>query len=307
MKRLVYSIPIIAFALTAYFYSPVINMDKLKEKYSDEHSHFLPLANNAEIHFKDKGEGEPIVLIHGTSASLHTWEKWEEELSKTYRTISIDMPGGGLTYYPKDRWLQMDMYQYVIEDVANHLGLDSFYLAGNSLGGHIAWEYAANEEFGHKVKKLILVDPSGFIVEDKPLPLAFRLGQSEFLKSISEGMNFRPFVKKSLKEVYYNDDLVTKELVDRYTELGRRAGNREGFFTKVQQFEFGKREDLQKIACPTLIQWGREDLWIPIELADIFTANIPDNELIVYDKCGHVPMEEIPLKSVQDVIEFIKD
>ena len=119
-----------------------------------------------------------------------------------------------------------------------------------------------------------------------------------------EHINTQPFVSKSLKEVFYNDELVTDALIERYSDLGSREGNRMAFFQKVRQIEEGNEEDLQKIACPTLIQWGKEDVWIPVYLSEIFMEHIPQAQLIVYEACGHVPMEEIPTESVADVIKF---
>lgn len=289
-----------------YMYKPAIPFETLKAKYSDEHSRFIQL-NGLDVHYKVKGEGFPILLIHGTSSSLHTWEQWESELSKEYKTYSIDMQGGGLTSPPTDNDYSIHAYIKLLDAFVDSLEIDSFYLAGNSLGGHTAWAFAANAINSFRVKKLILVDPSGFFAANREKPVVFQLAQFDFLFNNIEKINTTPFVKKSLKEVFYNDDLVTKAIVDRYAELGSREGNRKAFFYKVRQIEEGETKDLQKINCPTLIQWGKEDLWIPLELADIFTSNIPNNKLIVYENCGHVPMEEIPLKSVMDVITFLQE
>jgi len=133
----------------------------------------------------------------------------------------------------------------------------------------------------------------------------FVTGRKKSLSKVVEKLNVKPFIKKSLKEVFYDDNKVTADLVNRYNDFMRLKGNREAFFQKVNTLKQSKESDLQKIDCPTLIQWGKQDNWIPLELADIFTANLVDHELIVYDKCGHVPQEELPEQSVKDVIEFL--
>ena len=306
MKKYVFLF-IIALLVGAGFYlhQPPIAIDVLKAKYSNEDSKFISLLD-LDVHYKVKGNGFPIILIHGTSSSLHTWEKWEAELSKQYTTYSIDMQGGGLTSPPLDNDYSIDAYIRLIDAFVDTLGIDSFYLIGNSLGGHTAWSYAANSKNAVKVKKLVLVDPSGFFDPKREKPIVFQLAQFDFLFNNIEKINTKPFVQKSLKEVFYNPDLVTQDLVERYADLGSRAGNRKAFFYKVRQIEEGNEKDLRKINCPTLIQWGEQDAWIPLSLSEIFTSNIPNNSLIVYENCGHVPMEEIPLKRVEDVIAFLK-
>lgn len=307
MKKYILQFVIVLVALLgAYIYEGPVPFEELKEKYTDEHSHFIEL-NGLNVHYKKKGQGMPILLIHGTSASLHTWSAWEEILSKHYTTYSIDMQGGGLTTPPADKDYSIAAYRELIDAFVTELDIDSFYLAGNSLGGHTAWDYAANSNLKNRVKKLILVDPSGFFDPMQPKPVVFQLAQFDFLFKIIEHLNTKAFVVKSLKEVYYNDDLITQETINQYVDLNHREGNRIGFFLKVRQKETGDKQDLKKISCPTLILWGENDQWIPITLADIFTANIPDNKLIVYPECGHLPMEEIPNESVQDVMNFLED
>lgn len=292
--------------LVWYLYAPPIPLSVLKEKYTDQYSHFVTL-NDLNVHYKKKGKGTPVLLIHGTSSSLHTWQQWENELSKKYTTYSIDMQGGGLTSPAVNNNYSIKAYLNLLDAFVEHLQLDSFYLAGNSLGGHTAWEYAANAKHAHKVKKLVLVDPSGFFDKNREKPFVFILGKSKLLLKSVEYLNTEIFVKKSLKEVFYNDNLVSKNMLQRYNDLGRRAGNRKAFFYKVQQLQEGKKSDLQKIKCPTLLLWGKEDEWIPVYLSEIFTNNIANNTLIVYKNCGHIPMEEIPEKSVKDILNFFAE
>jgi pimeloyl-ACP methyl ester carboxylesterase len=301
MKKVTIVVVIFLTALLAVFYRPSISTEKLKQKYVSEYSKFIPV-NGMDVHYHDRGTGTPLLLIHGTSSSLHTWGKWENELAKHFRVLSIDMPGGGLTGPHPDQDYSIDAYLDYLNVFTETLKLDSFYIAGNSLGGHIAWEYAARNE---KIKKLVLVDPSGFFIAGKKPPLVFQLGRKKALSKVVEKLNVKPFIKKSLKEVFYDDTKVTADLVNRYNDFMRLKGNREAFFQKVNTLKQSKESDLQKIVCPTLIQWGADDHWIPIALADIFTANIANHEYIVYEKCGHVPQEEIPEQSVQDVIEFL--
>ena len=132
------------------------------------------------------------------------------------------------------------------------------------------------------------------------------MAQFDILFKIIENLNTKSLVKKSLREVFYNDALVTEEILNRYNDLMNRAGNRKAFLHKVKQLENGEAANLVKISCPTLILWGEDDIWIPLSQADIFTTHIPDNELIIYPECGHIPMEEKAKESVSDVIKFFE-
>jgi len=303
-KYILVAILLLIAGFIAYIHKSAVPIEDLKNKYTDEHSHFIEL-NGLEVHYKQKGSGMPIILIHGTSSSLHTWGKWENELSKHYTTYSIDMQGGGLTSPPENNDYSITSYIELIDAFVLALEIDSFHLAGNSLGGHTAWSYVANSVNADKVKKLILVDPSGFFDKEREKPFVFQLAQVDFLFTYIEKINIDPFVKKSLNEVFYNHALVTGELVQRYCDLNSREGNRKAFFYKVRQIETGKKSDLQKITCPTLILWGENDAWIPLSISDIFVTNIPNNQLIVYPECGHVPMEEKAAESVADVLNFL--
>ena len=288
-----------------YLYQAPIPLNTLKAKYTDEYSHFIQL-NGLDVHYKKKGAGFPVLLIHGTSANLHTWRQWEDELSKKYTTYSLDMQGGGLTTPPADHDYSIAAYLSLIDAFVLELGIDSFYLAGNSLGGHTAWAYAVHSPLANRVKKLVLVDPSGFTDSNQAKPLVFQLAQFDVLFKIIENLNIKSLVKKSLSEVFYNEALVTEEILNRYNDLMNRAGNRKAFLHKVKQLENGEAANLVKISCPTLIIWGENDIWIPLSQADIFTTHIPNNELIIYPECGHIPMEEKAKESVGDVIKFFE-
>ena len=288
--------------LAAFLYRPSLPLEKLTTKYTDQYSDFVEI-DEMNVHYRKSGSGAPVLLIHGTSASLHTWQEWQRQLSEHFTVYSMDLPGCGLTGPHPQGDYSIQAYLDFLDAFTDKLGLESFYVAGNSLGGHIVWEYAA---ISSKVKKAVLVDPSGFYLADRDIPLVFRLGKKKIFASIVEGLNVKPLVSKSLKKVYYDKQLVSPELKQRYFDMIRREGNRNAFIKKVSILEVSKVEELHAIDIPVLIQWGRQDEWIPLELADIFTENLSDNQLIIYDECGHVPQEEIPEISVRDAIEFLK-
>lgn len=301
MKKVLIFLILLIAIVVAIAYSPAIPVDELKATYTDEASAFVEI-DGMDVHYRKTGQGFPVLLVHGTSASLHTWHAWHDHLSENFTVYSVDLPGCGITGPHPDDDYSIAAFLDFLETFTQAVGLDSFHIAGNSLGGHIAWEYA---RVNSKIKSAVLVDPSGFYLPDRDVPLVFRLGKIKVFQVLVEKLNVRPLIAKSLKEVYYNDELVTGELVQRYSDLIRRKGNRTAFIKKTGLSEQSPESELSEITCPVLIQWGREDLWIPLSLADVFTTHIPDNRLIVYDECGHIPQEEIPERSAQDALDFL--
>ena len=138
---------------------------ELKPLYFNSSSHFMEL-DSRKIHFRDEGSGYPIILIHGTGASLHTWDSWTKELTKTNRVIRLDLPAFGLT--GKDRFKRYSAEDYVslLNDFLKKLEVKEFHLAGNSLGGLVAWLYTS--KYDEKINKLLLLNPSGFSSKRAP-------------------------------------------------------------------------------------------------------------------------------------------
>lgn len=138
-----------------------ISYDALEAKYANETSRFLTLENGLTVHYRDEGpsDGDVVVLIHGYSASLHTWDEWTQALSETHRVIRFDLPGHGLTRVQPETELTTQALAEFTDDVVNALELEDFVLVGSSMGGHTAWTYALDHQA--RLHGLVLVDASG--------------------------------------------------------------------------------------------------------------------------------------------------
>ena len=132
-----------------------IPVEELKKTYADGTSRFVPVGG-MDVHYRDEGRGFPLVLIHGTAASLHTWDGWATALSGDFRVIRMDLPAFGLTGPAPDRDYRIGAYVRFIDDFLDTIGVTRCHLAGNSLGGLIAWNYALAHPA--KVDRMILVD-----------------------------------------------------------------------------------------------------------------------------------------------------
>lgn len=296
---------IVLLVLTSLFYflsTPDISVEELKTLYANEHSKFIEV-DGMQVHYRDEGQGMPIVLIHGTAASLHTWDAWTKTLKTDYRVIRLDIPAFGLTGPHPEHDYQIKTYSNFLGKFLNKLKIDSMHLVGNSLGGEIAWYHAA--KFPEKIRKLILLDPAGYPFT-KGKPWIFTLARTPILNSIIRNFTPKSIVENNLHQVYYDESKVNPELVDRYYKMTLRTGNRDAFIERAKTDLIDQTALLKTIKSPTLIIWGKEDIWISPSNGDSFQADIPNAKLIVMDEVGHVPMEEQPSESLQPVLDFLK-
>ncbi|PTM02228.1 MAG: alpha/beta hydrolase [Candidatus Arcticimaribacter sp.] len=282
--------------------TPNVSVETLKEQYTDSNSQFISV-DGLEVHYKDEGSGFPIVLLHGTSASLHTWDAWTEELIKNYRVIRMDLPAFGITGPNATNQYDLETYNRFLEAFINQLEVDNFVLAGNSLGGSIGWHYASDHQ--EQVQQLILLDPAGFPSE-KERPLIFRLAEIPVVNQLLKHITPRSFVKDNLKEVYFDDSKISEALIDRYHQMILREGSRTAFIERANLEGQDDTDRLSLVQAPTLIIWGEDDLWIPVGNAAKFMKKLANSSLIVMKETGHVPMEERPMESVAHALKFIK-
>lgn len=283
---------------------PDVPLETLRARYAGGASQTVAVQG-MPVHLRDEGSGPPLVLLHGTGASLHTWDGWAEHLADTFRVVRLDLPGFGLTGpHPHDDY-RIAAYVDFLAAVLDTLGLERVHLAGNSLGGFIAWRFAlAHPE---RVGRLVLVDASGAPVPDPDgSPFVFRLARVPLLNQLFTVVTPRSVLETSLRDVYADDSRVTPVLIDRYDDLARRPGNRAAFVARANTPpEPDRFHALADYAGPVLLQWGAADTWIPLAHADSFAAVLPNDTLVVYPDAGHVPMEERPAATARDVRRFL--
>lgn len=288
------------YLLGNYSLSDEKTLEELAPIYAKAPSAFLEI-DGINIHYRDEGEGEVIVLVHGTGSSLHTWDDWTKELVKTHRVIRFDLPAYGLTGAdPKKRYSSLD-YVHLLDTFLDKLAVNEFYLGGNSLGGLVSWLYTSYH--GEKVKKLFLLDPSGFPFNSTPFVI--QLAKTPVLNQLLRYFTPKSFIEKNLKEVYYDDRLIRQEVIDRYHSLTLFTGNRQAFIDRAHIEREDYTDRLALIQNQTLILWGEDDAWIPVTDAEKFNTALQNSRVEIMPKTGHVPMEERPEKSLGIVMDFI--
>jgi pimeloyl-ACP methyl ester carboxylesterase len=293
-------------------WTPDIAPEQLREKYAYDASTFVELPSGSTAHFRDEGDKEApaIVLLHGSNSSLHTWEAWVNDLKANYRVITVDLPGHGLTGpTPQGMYGYEGMTNFVKEFV-NKIGLEQFILGGNSMGGGISLYYTQTNP--SDVTSLILVDASGAKLPAKDgaksdLPLAFKLAGRWYTDWIIGNITPRSLSAEGLRKSITNQALIDDKMIDRYWELVRYPGNREATGKRFAHYRTGRADiNLNQINVPTLILWGEDDNLIPVEAGRVMDREIKNSELVIFKNAGHIPMEEIPEKTLEAVREFLQ-
>lgn len=276
--------------------TPDTDRDAMRAKYGDAPSQFVTLPDGQSIHLRDEGppDAPAIILLHGSNADLHTWHPWVAALSRDYRIIRYDQIGHGLTGPSNDEKYALPDFVEDVDQVADYLGIDSFVLGGNSMGGWVAAGYALSHP--NRLDGLVLIDASGAPIrrpEGEGGNLGFTIAAIPGVNRLMEHITPRSLVERSLRQSVSNQAIVTPEAIDRYWELLRYPGNRAAtiarFNTPRQTYI---QDEIAALNVPTLIIWGAQDALIPVEAARWYDAHLTASDLIVLDGIGHLPMEE---------------
>jgi pimeloyl-ACP methyl ester carboxylesterase len=278
-----------------------------KARWAPAPSVFLDIVG-MDVHLRDEGPREdpmPIILLHGTSASLHTWEGWSRVLSTSRRIIRFDMPGFGLTGPAPDSDYTIEAYVRFVLAVLDRLGVHHCVLGGNSFGGYVAWMTALAAP--DRAQRLILVDAGGYPQKSTSVPIGFRIARLPVLNKLAGLTLPRSVIESSVRNVYGDPSKVTPELIDLYYAMTVREGNRRALMQRFAQAPPDAHpERISELTLPTLILWGGRDRLIPPESGERFSRDIVGSRLIVFANLGHVLHEEAPTLTVTAVKQFLE-
>lgn len=281
-------------------------VEALVARWAPPPSNFIDLDGQL-VHLRDVGprdDPEPLVLVHGSASSLHTWEGWVKALSARHRIISFDLPGFGLSGPSADGRYGGDRDARFVLALMDRLQVPRFAIGGNSLGGEVAWRTALLAP--QRVTRLILVNATGPDAGAGAMRLGRLAARVPGLEHMFGALLPRPLVVASLRGVYGDAARIDAALVDRYYELLLREGNRQALVQRLRQREPGRdTERLRELKLPTLILWGSRDRLLPLSVARQFQRDIAGSELVVLDGLGHLPQEEDAARSVAPVLEFL--
>jgi pimeloyl-ACP methyl ester carboxylesterase len=276
--------------------------------YTNPASRFMPLMG-MQVHYRDEGvrsDSLPLILLHGMSSSLNTWDSVVITLASKKRVICLDLPGFGLTGPSPENTYNYDYYNRFIDSFTNRLQLKQFILAGNSMGGAISWNYALHNPTA--VARMILIDASGYPSKGEKGSLGFRIASTPVINNLLLYVTPKVLIRKSLETVYFDQSRITDAQVERFHDLTIREGNRtaamhifKGSFATTKH-----KGQIDQIKTPTLILWGEKDNLISVENARLFHQDIKGSRVEIYPNVGHVPMEEIPGKVAESILYFVQ-
>lgn len=280
----------------------IIPRDVAIEKLTCEYSKFVDMGG-FKIHYTEKGEGVPVVMFHGFAGSHNNWDKLLRNFPEGYRVICPDLPGFGLSDFPELGYSNatlIDFYTETMSEFLVKLEVDSAYVLGNSMGGYMAWELALNDD---RVKKLVLLNSMGYATEDIK-PLLARLMTLPIADIFIKNGLPLGFAKVGAKKCFGDDTKIEEVGVESFYSYLNTEGVLGHTKRLANSVEYPDTTRITQIHQPTLIIWGDLDKIIPVEHAYKFNRDIPNNNLIIYEGSGHVPMIENSEETLRDVLDF---
>ena len=293
---------LLALAGAALLYTPDLSRTALERKYQNAATHDI-VVEGIRLRVRDTGprHAPALVFLHGFGSSLETWEPWSAVLSKNYRVIRFDLPGFGLTGPDPSGDYSDERASGVLAALIGRLGISRPILAGNSLGGRIAWRFAA--EHPAMVAGLILISPDGFASP------GFAYGKAPDVPLLLRLLPYalpRFLLRMNLAAAYADPRHLTAATLTRYRDMMLAPGDRGAMLARMSQTVLPEPAPLlRRIAAPTLILWGEQDKMIPFGNAADYESAIPNATLVALPGLGHVPFEEAPGRALAPVLAFL--
>ena len=306
IKKILVSISITLLAALFVLYKSDIPAETIRMNYADTTSQFLPLMG-MQVHFRDEGNQSdtvPLVLIHGLSSSLHTWDSLVVRLKENRRIIRLDLPAFGLTGASPEGEYSWDYYNRFVDSFLTAMNIKQCILVGHSLGGYVAWNQAIYKP--QRLAKLILINSGGYPRKNEKGNIGFKLASIPFVGNIITKFTPKKLIKKSLEDAYADDSKINDALVDRHFNLLLREGNRKATIDFFRQRATPLPEKIKLVQVPTLIIWGEDDQMIDVSNAYKFQTDIRGSKLKIINHSGHVPMEESPEAVFQAIKDYIQ-
>jgi pimeloyl-ACP methyl ester carboxylesterase len=287
-----------------------MSVGALAEEHESTLSKFVTLKNGLKVHYQESTPSNPagpaLLLIHGGSMSLFSWEPWVRRLGPSVHVVSVDLPGHGLTEAPVDFDYSIAAFADFIDLFTRTIGLNKgVILAGHSMGGHIAWRFVlAHRE---RLAGLVLISPGGTTELGGPQGRSAQLVRKPGGALLLRMLFSRDRMAEGLKTVVSNKSAITPGLIERQWEFSRRPGAFEAMVARLRSpsFEPAMVARLNEISVPALVMWGRNDVVFPVSESAKFAEAIPSAKLIIYDQCGHWPAQELPDQTAADLEDFV--
>jgi pimeloyl-ACP methyl ester carboxylesterase len=243
-----------------------------------------------------------LVMIHGFSFSLETWDSWASELRQDYRIIRMDLPGHGLTGPDPQTRYSVDQTVSLIGSMLDALHIEDAILVGNSLGGLVSWKLAVLRPY--LVDRLVLIAPGAYSINGvTQTPVAVPAGVAFYLTQSPQIM-----IDAATASLFGDPSRMDPELPVRVGDLMRGEGVGQALVDRLTVFTLPDPvEELTQIDQPTLVLWGALDVMVPVAHAERIVNDLPAARLVIHDDLGHVPHEEAPEQTLVAVLDFLNE
>jgi pimeloyl-ACP methyl ester carboxylesterase len=256
-----------------------------------------------------KGEGEPLLLIHGFGAGGWVWEKQIDVLAQSNRVYALDLIGHGFSDRPRIDYTP-ETYIHSVKDFMDGVGIERATLIGNSMGGGIAWAIAGL--FPERAEKLVLINCVPPDVLDQVRNLSFRMLAAiidfPVLPYLAFAGRSRNSVKRILHDCVVDLRRITPEVIDRQYRISKIEGTPWVLYSTFKHAREAPKFEpcLSRIACPSLLIWGEEDRIFPPAVGEQLQRVISGSKLRIIKRSGHIPMWETPEEVNQAILGFLK-
>lgn len=304
-RKIAIAFAVLLAAASAVVIRPDLSIAEVEQLYKKPFSKYATLRDGTKLHYWDRGaaNGPVLVLLHGSFDSADTWEEWAPQLEKDFHLIVPDLPAHGLTGKTVANDYSAGAMAGALHELLEQRQLEHVSIAGNSMGGRVAWTYT--QAHPERVDRLVLVDSAGYPNPTTLSPPATNPVMAWLLRYGNPRRRIRSGFIRAVGES--DEALITDARVDRSMAYVRREGSRDAHRKRAEQSAAlpSGQDRIATIHTPTLIMWGDQDQLIPVEHARFFARDLPNDELIIYEGVDHMPQLEIPERSANDVRTFL--
>jgi pimeloyl-ACP methyl ester carboxylesterase len=276
--------------------------------------HFLPddaVVDGVRLAYRDRGAGEPVVLLHGTPSYSYEWRHVVPHVEAAgHRVITYDLLGYGRSERPVDRDTSVAAQTELLGHLLDALGVDRAAVVAHDIGGAVGQRFAVAHP--ERVSRLMLIDTVSYdswpsdtwrkIIEER-LEDHLRLPQEDVDALLTRQLEMT---------VADGAETMTGEVLEAYLAPHRSAPGRVSFFEhQVRHYDSRYTEEvagrLASLTMPVRILWGELDRWQPVAYARRLAEDIPGARLTVLPGAGHFVTEDAPERVIEEILDFLAE
>ena len=283
-----------------------LDREQLIAKYADSESKFAQIRG-IDVHYKDEGQGLPLLLLHGSFGSMRTWDVVVDRLDDDFRLIRIDQPPTALSSEIPAGAGDLSLEDF-IRLFLDQIGIDRVVLVGTSSGGVIAYRFAA--KYPGRAVALVIANAPSAVVDNAAIATPRALRAMAFLSTRVLKYYPRLYWRLLLQSLYADSSKVSTEVVEQYFNMGRKVRSlpiSPSMYARVNDND-EIDEILRSVTAPTLLLWGVPDPVLPESMAHQLQAKLSsaETELVLMKGTGHYPPLESPDLVAKQIKQFLR-